>query len=86
MDGGQEASQITLQNIILRADSHGIDGNIFANGAGNENEGHVGIFFTHDFERGNAAEPGHGKIGDDAIPLPFAQQLVEHLGCIHARV
>lgn len=47
--GGQEASQITLQNLILRADSHGIDGDVFANRSGHENERHIGIFFADDF-------------------------------------
>jgi len=80
------AGQIALQNIVVRAEPHGIDGNIFANGSRNENEGHVGIFFTHHLQRGDAAEPGHGKIGDDAIPLPFAQRPPERLGRIHTLV
>ena len=73
-----------FQDIILRADSHGINGNIFANGSGNEDEGHVGIFFTYDFQCGDAAEPGHGEIRDDAIPPPCAEHILERLSRIHA--
>ena len=74
MDGGQQPRQAALEDIILSAAAHGLDGDLFADGPGNEDEGNIEIDVANDFEGGDAAESGHGEIGDNAIPDAFAQR------------
>jgi len=84
MDGRQQPRQAALEDIILSAAAHGLDGDVFSDGAGNEDEGNIEIDVANDFEGGDAAESGHGEIGDHAIPYAFAQRGVQAIGGIDA--
>jgi hypothetical protein len=66
-DGGQ-ARQVVLHHVVLGAGPHGGHGGLLAEGAGDEDEGQVGVVGADDLQRPVAPEAGHGVVGEDDVP------------------
>ena len=64
-----QAGQIALHDIVLCTCPHADDRSVFADGAGNENEGNVGIVALDDIERARATEIGHRVIREHDVPF-----------------
>lgn len=66
-DGGDEAKGTIFQDVIVSAGPHGIDGAVFADVAGKENEGRGGGDLAGEAEGFGAVEAHQGEIGKDEI-------------------
>ena len=86
LDGGAEAGVVALDQVVVGAGLHGGDGDVLADVAGDDDEGHVGIELMHLVQRQQAGVVGQGVVGEDDRPGAFAQGARHALGVLHAAV
>jgi hypothetical protein len=79
LDGRRQPREVVLHDVVVRARPHRGDGGVFADRAGDKNEGQIRMLFADDRQRLGAAESGHGVIGDYEIPLALVQLAAQRL-------
>ena len=79
-----EPAQVVLDDVVIGAVLHRVDGNLLADRARDEDERHLESAIAHHRERGGAAKAGHRVIRDDEIPVLPVECLGERLGGVHA--
>ena len=71
LNRGAKPRDPVLEQIIRRPVLHGLDGDIFAHGPGNQNERDVQTAFAQQLRRPQAAEPRHRIIGENNVRRIF---------------
>ena len=69
---GTEAPQVVLQDVVVGAGAHRLDGRVLADGARDDDEGDVGIVIAQQVQGIDGAEALHRVIAEDHIPGAFA--------------
>ena len=72
-DGGREALEFVFQDVIGGAATEALDGGVFADGAGNQDEGGVGILFADGVQGLQAVAGGQRIIGEDEVEPVFVE-------------
>ena len=80
----RQSRHVGLEHVVVGAALQRIDGALFADGAGEEDERGVGRELARDLERGEAVEPGQGEIGKDEVGAAFRERAPKHGLGIHA--
>ena len=86
VDGRNQPVEIVLDDVIVGAVLHRLDGDLLADRARHENERHFEAAVAHHRQRRRAAEAGHRVIGDHEIPVVLVERVAQRLGMIDARV
>ena len=85
VDRGDQAAQVVLDDVVVGAVLHRIDGDLFADRARHENERHFEAAIANHRERGGAAEARHRVVGNDEIPVVTVERLAQRVRrCRHA--
>jgi hypothetical protein len=84
VDGGNETREVVLDDVVVGAVFHRLDGNLFANRARHEDERHLEPAVAHHCQRGGPAESRHRVIGDDQIPVVAIELFGKCLGVVDA--
>ena len=83
--GGNQPLHVVFQNVVGGPHQKAFDRRLFAEGAGNENEGNVGSIFAGRFQGGKAVVTGKGVIRQDQIKEAFLQSPAKILRGLDAR-
>ena len=67
LDGAAEAGDAILKQVVGGPVAHGLDGDVLADRAENEDEGDVQAAFAEKIGRAQARETGHGVVGEDDV-------------------
>ena len=76
VDGGNQPVEVVLDDVVVGAVLHRVDGDLFADRAGHENERHFEAAVAHHREGRGAAEARHRVIGDHEIPVVLSSAAV----------
>jgi hypothetical protein len=66
-DGRSEPAEAVLEQVIAGAVLHGLDGGVFADGAGDDDEGDVQAALVEQLQGGEGVELGHAVVGEDDV-------------------
>ena len=86
LDGGHEALQAVLEDVVVGAGPHRLDGDGLAHGARDDDEGDVDAEALDERERVERAEPGHRPVADDDVPGRPLERAAHRLAFLHALV
>ncbi len=84
LDGGRQAHQVVLQDVIGRAALQRANRVVLAQRAGNENERNVGDGLARDRESAHAVEVRHGEVREDDVGIEFDELAAEVLLALDA--
>jgi hypothetical protein len=86
LERGNEAGEVLLADIILRAGAHGADGDFLGHRSGKHDEGDVDAKFLDKGQGGGSAELGQVIVGEDDIRHGAGFERSQHLlGGFNAR-
>jgi hypothetical protein len=83
LDGGHQAPELVLEDVIVCARAHGVHGRLFSDGAGDDDEREVEPRLLQDAERPKGAELGHRPVADDEVPRPACEGGAHRRGFLH---
>ncbi len=83
-NGGHQSRQVALDDIVLCAGTHGAHRHVLADVARDDDEGQVWVVLARDGQRLQAAELGHGVVGDDEVPAARVECRTQILGSLYA--
>ena len=69
-DGRNEPREVVLQQVVVRARTHDLDGGVLADRARHHDERQIRRVAPHDLERGRRVEMRHRVVGEDDVPAP----------------
>ena len=84
VNGGKQARQIVLHDIVLSALFQRGHGRFFPDGAGDKNKREFQTFCPQQFQRLRSREVRHGVIADDQVPLLLSQGRLHTGRAIHS--
>src|SRR5690348_1632091 len=85
LDRGNQAREIALHYVVLRADAHSLHGYVFANRSGKKDKRDFRALLTNNLQRCDSAETGHGVVRNDDVPW-FFEGALKHSRIIDALV
>ncbi len=86
LDGGAEARQAVLEDVVARAAAHGGDGRLLPDGPRHDDEGRVEPGGAQDLEGGGGVEGRHREVGEHDVPGRARQRGAQAGGGLDALV
>ena len=80
LEGGDEADEILLGDVVVGAGAHGFNGGLFGDSAGHHDEGDVEAGGFETLEGGGPAEIGEIVVGEDEVGDVGGKEHLLHLG------
>jgi hypothetical protein len=84
IDGREQAFEIALDDVVVRAGLHRLHRRILADGSGHEDERHIAVALFDHFQSAASAEARHREVDQHEIPRLVGERLLESLGGVYA--
>ena len=85
LDRRRQSREIAFDDVVVGAGLHRGNGDVFADRARHEDEGHIDALFAEHRERPRATERRHRVVGDGDVERRGPQHLLQTLGSVHLR-
>jgi hypothetical protein len=84
IDRREQALEIALDDVVVRAGLHRQHRRILADGPGYEDERHIGVALLDHFQRAASAEARHREVDQHEVPRLVGERVLECLGGVYA--
>ena len=82
LDGGDQPRQVALHQVVVGAETHRLDGDLFADRARHQQAGQVAAVLSDDLHGLEARKPRQRVIDDDQVPSPAKQRATDAAGIL----